>query len=1280
MGRVVCIIGFIIANFWMQPLWALVQGAGDRDNGRFDQPAGVVATDSSILVSSYFNALDPRDEWTELVVAADNVDMRNWTLQDNNSAQTTFQPAITFNNIAFWNNMRAGTVIMIWHRQVGSAGNAHPTDNTKADGYVEMAANDPAYFNGGTFGTAPAFSGATLNIAGAGDLLQLLTSTGTFVHALGHKATFGSSWTPLPLPKLNYKASLADGEAVFVCPGGNVNEFGHLTPQDGTTWTAKSATDLSFGLPNCETTTPNNSNFWHHNRQPFWINPILTGTVNGANTQVTLNWNASVDPFPSDGTQGYMILRNSANLFGGPLDGHTYNVGDIIGGATVIAIIPSSQTLTFTDNISVPCSGPLYYQIYAFRYTTDALGNDLNGARGRAYNETSYGVTQVTFPAAVAPSSATSDRNNICADDPGNITLSASAGSGTTLNWYSGSCGGAFIGSGSGPGNSITIPSPMVTTTYYARWENLCGPSSCADVTVTVLPATTVSLSITASANPVCTGTPVTFTAIPVNPGTTPVYQWKVNGINAGTNNPVYTYTPLNGDDVMCILTSSASCATGSPASSNNIIMSVTSSIPVSVTITADANPVCVGTTVTFTATPVNPGTSPVYQWKVNGTNAGTNSTTYAYIPLNGDNVTCTLNSNASCASGSPATSNNIIMSVTTSIPVSVSIAADANPVCTGTIVNFTATPVNPGSTPAYQWKVNGTNAGTNSPNFSFTPQDGDDVSCILTSNASCGTGSPATSNNVIMSVTNSIPVALSIVANVNPVCMGSPVTFTATPTNPGTTPVYQWKVNGANAGTNNPVYTYIPNNGDIVTCILTSNASCGTGSPATSNAIIMMVSSDIPVTVTIVPNANPVCAGTAVVFTATPFNPGTAPGYQWKVNGTNSGGNNPVFSYVPANGDVVTCILTSNASCASVSQATSNPVTMSVSASMPLSVVIDATPGLTICQGTVVTFTATTSNGGTGPSYQWKLNGISSGGNSATWSAAPADGDRISCVVTSNSTCASNNPASSNTLTVTVSSMLVPAISITANHVSLCPGTLVTFTATPNNGGSTPLFEWLIDGVQVQQGTSPVFTSNSVQPGEQVTCRLTSSLTCVSQPSISSSPLSLAAAPPPEVKLSDQDYLCTGTTTPLDAGADFVSYLWQDNTTQRFMNITGTGWYKVVVTDTLGCKGSDSVEVRKCSGNVYVPNAFSPNGDGLNDVFRVYASPDDVTDFFMQIFNRWGEKIFESYSLLSGWDGTKQGTFCPADSYSWILTYHLKNSASGGETITTKGTIQLVR
>lgn len=83
------------------------------------------------------------------------------------------------------------------------------------------------------------------------------------------------------------------------------------------------------------------------------------------------------------------------------------------------------------------------------------------------------------------------------------------------------------------------------------------------------------------------------------------------------------------------------------------------------------------------------------------------------------------------------------------------------------------------------------------------------------------------------VSVNNSLPVSVSVNYSPNPVYENTPVTFTATPVNPGTNPVYKWTVNGNAAGTNSNTFTYTPQNGDVVRCELVSSYPCATGNPA---------------------------------------------------------------------------------------------------------------------------------------------------------------------------------------------------------------------------------------------------------------------------------------------------------------------------------------------------------------------------------------------------------------------------------------------------------------
>jgi len=100
-------------------------------------------------------------------------------------------------------------------------------------------------------------------------------------------------------------------------------------------------------------------------------------------------------------------------------------------------------------------------------------------------------------------------------------------------------------------------------------------------------------------------------------------------------------------------------------------------------------------------------------------------------------------------------------------------------------------------------------------------------------------------SASTVLTVNPNLPVSVSIAASANPLYTGIPVTVTATPTNGGTSPSYQWKVNGSNVGTNSPTYSYTPATaGDALTCVMTSNASCiSSGNPATSNTLTAVAS-----------------------------------------------------------------------------------------------------------------------------------------------------------------------------------------------------------------------------------------------------------------------------------------------------------------------------------------------------------------------------------------------------------------------------------------------------
>lgn len=170
-------------------------------------------------------------------------------------------------------------------------------------------------------------------------------------------------------------------------------------------------------------------------------------------------------------------------------------------------------------------------------------------------------------------------------------------------------------------------------------------------VTMTVLPTVYPAVTIGASDNNVCAGTPVTLTPVVVNGGTAPVFSWVVNGVLTHLG-ATYTYSPADNDIVKCIMSSNARCRNADSVNSNNILMEVLPAVIPSVTI--NANPgfnVIPGTAITFSAIVANAGAAPSYQWKINGaaiTGATNSSFTWSTF-AGGEAVSCEVTSSGEC-------------------------------------------------------------------------------------------------------------------------------------------------------------------------------------------------------------------------------------------------------------------------------------------------------------------------------------------------------------------------------------------------------------------------------------------------------------------------------------------------------------------------------------------------------------------------------------------------------------------------------------------------------
>lgn len=113
---------------------------------------------------------------------------------------------------------------------------------------------------------------------------------------------------------------------------------------------------------------------------------------------------------------------------------------------------------------------------------------------------------------------------------------------------------------------------------------------------------------------------------------------------------------------------------------------------------------------------------------------------------------------------------------------------------------------------------------------------------------------------------------------------------------------------------------------------------------------------------------------------------------------------------------------------------------------------------------------------------------------------------------------------------------------------------------------------------------------------------------------------------------------ICAGDTLVLKA-PDYVSYVWEDGSTGNSHTVKKAGLYTVTATNACGMSSSDNILVTEQNCIINFPNAFTPNGDGNNDVFKMISNA-RVTNFHLAVYNRWGQKVFESSDPSVGWNG----------------------------------------
>jgi gliding motility-associated-like protein len=424
-------------------------------------------------------------------------------------------------------------------------------------------------------------------------------------------------------------------------------------------------------------------------------------------------------------------------------------------------------------------------------------------------------------------------------------------------------------------------------------------------------------------------------------------------------------------------------------------------------------------------------------------------------------------------------------------------------------------------------------------------------------------------------------------------------------------------------------------------------------------------------------------------IFMAVPTNGGGSPTYQWKLDGLTTGTSSPTYAGSDlVNGEKVTCILTNNAFCGATATAVSNAITVTGPLTATLidkgtgcamdTLLIKASDPLTQItwyDGTIPVGTITAPPNPAGGTV---------GGNNGVIDTAyiPTAAGSYTAFLTGESGCTTTSNA------INIKPTITPSVSISASASAVCTGASASFTATPSDGGATPAYQWQVNGINTATNTA-VFTSATLKDQDIVTCVLTSDAICALPATAVSNSVPMTVSPLPEITPTPNITLPAGQSITLgpQVTGDVNWYSWSPGTGLSDSTIPDpvaspaiTTLYTLTVKSAEGCMASATIKVG-VYGNLRVPNAFTPNGDGRNDVFYVLGGPPGSSIEDLWVYNRWGQKIFQAHDAVPGdpgfgWNGMYNGAPASAGVYVYSLTMRY----SDGTRQQLQGTVLLVR
>ncbi len=669
---------------------------------------------------------------------------------------------------------------------------------------------------------------------------------------------------------------------------------------------------------------------------------------------------------------------------------------------------------------------------------------------------------------------------------------------------------------------------------------------------------------------------------------------------------------------------------------------------------------VCPGSSATYTAAFDSVFTVTAYKWNIYNPGSSTpaqsgTSAAFTYLFPNTVGVyMITLQTESPCCGWSAIDTSYI--NVVPFLPADVYVSTSAAVICHGEPSTFFAVPVNGGSHPGYNWKVNGVSNGINQSSFTSTSfNNGDIITCAMTSSYACPLNSPAVSLPFVMTV-NPLP---AIACSAAPLYLGAHTGFNANFTG-GTAPYrYTWNFGDGGIDTNAVgTHLYGGTGPYTYTVAVTDSKGC-TG--FCTNTVVIFLAPAIHPDFTFTPNYH--CGGTSVTFTdMTTGNP-TLWNWNFGDGSPSSTLQNPTHNYtVPGNYNVK---FTAGNSIFTDTLYRPNLVSVWAVPTAHISYLSDST-----CYPLPEQFEDISVHAA---SWLWNFG---DGGPSSTLQNPShpyhAVGTYpITLIVHSIEGCADTTHG-------TVYVMPSPKAAFSQNKTAICNGQTVLFT----NSSSIDAVKWdwkFGDGT-VYTGNGPpehVFANAGVY---NVSLAVVNSFGCKDDTVVLNS-VTVKNQPAALFSLGNSETIFFGTPVSLvNSSSYYTSWIWNYgngkidstdfNTSVEYKN---PGIYNVTlyaIYRGLGMTCIDSMSMNVTINDfesLYIPNAFTPNGDNDNDVFYVYAN--DITDFQLYIFNRWGNLIFETNDLKKGWDGKVKGDKSPDGVYTYRVVYKKKTTPNDSHT-----------